>query len=46
MSTSAGAPAVGRPSLASLAVLLRWRVPEPLVIAAAGVLGLWLGHGR
>src|SRR5205814_1613462 len=30
----------------ALLVLLRWRVPEPLVIGAAGLLGLWLGYGR
>jgi len=33
-------------ALVTLAILLRWRVPEPLVIGAAGLLGLWLGHGR
>ncbi len=33
-------------ALAALLVLMRWRVPEPLVIAAAGLLGLLLGPGR
>jgi len=32
-------------ALAALLVLMRWRVPEPLVIAAAGLLGLCLGQG-
>jgi chromate transporter len=33
-------------ALAALLVLMRWRVPEPLVIGAAGLLGLLLGPGR
>lgn len=33
-------------ALAALLVLARWRVPEPLVIGAAGLLGLWLGPAR
>jgi chromate transporter len=33
-------------ALGALLVLARWRVPEPLVIGAAGLLGLWLGRAR
>jgi chromate transporter len=32
-------------AVAALALLVRWRLPEPLVIAGAGVLGLWIGRG-
>jgi len=29
----------------SLAVLFRWKVPEPVIIAVAAVAGLLLRHG-
>jgi chromate transporter len=31
--------------VASLAILFRWKVPEPILIAAAAVAGLFLRHG-
>ena len=31
-------------ALVSLAVLMKWKIPEPVIIAAAGIAGLVLRH--
>ena len=33
-------------AVAALALLVRWRVPEPLVIVGAGLVGLWILRGH